>query len=531
MTRPERIDRTKLWLFKCALRSLAALGAYDLLAWVAARHVTERRNNENVPVPKAGRQSGRDTVLVLDSERFRGDLDIFSREEDIRILCISWPLLRHLLASFVHQPTACEKAALPPGLSPRLAFATAEPGSRTARERECYRSFLQRFLPCFFERLGVDLTMNSDYRFRREHDVIQVAAELGYPHICYFREAMYIVPATYKKAVRRYRAMAPFRGSVIAVQNEVTGQIFVDAGMTEPERIVVRGCPRMDGFLHRLRQGSLKKTDKKRQVAFFSWPTHVPLGDGTKFDLLGTAAAVVRALAEMARDDPTLQVVLKMKDQHMKGKKRGQMSRFRDVVREVAGEEGALPNVVFETKRMAAHAVIEESDVICAMQTTVVLEAAVARKHVVLPHFDDITSRPGADQVLMYQEYRHLFDRPIDAEHLKSIIRQRLAGPEVDEDIVAERRALFECHVSPLSADATNRSLDLIRRLAGRGRDKTGGGPESCKAAAVERTAKQDSHAHVFESLALNGDSECRSFVPITLFVDPMGTNTSAVSE
>ena len=190
MTRPERIDRTKLWLFKCALRSLAALGAYDLLAWVAARHVTERRNNENVPVPKAGRQSGRDTVLVLDSERFRGDLDIFSREEDIRILCISWPLLRHLLASFVHQPTACEKAALPPGLSPRLAFATAEPGSRTARERECYRSFLQRFLPRFFERLGVDLTMNSDYRFRREHDVIQVAAELGYPHICYFREAM-----------------------------------------------------------------------------------------------------------------------------------------------------------------------------------------------------------------------------------------------------------------------------------------------------------------------------------------------------
>ena len=224
MTRAERIDRIRLWLFKCALRSMVALGAYDLLAWAAARHVTERRNNENVPLTGTVRQRGRDTVLVLDWERFRGDLDVFSRAEDIRILCMSWSLLRHLLASFVHEPTLREKAAYPPGSSKRLAFAMAEPGSRTARERECYRSFLQRFLPCFLERLGVDLTMNSDYRFRREHDVIQVAAELGYPHICYFREAMYIVPAIYEKAVRRYQVMAPetgARGRRIASRTEI----------------------------------------------------------------------------------------------------------------------------------------------------------------------------------------------------------------------------------------------------------------------------------------------------------------------
>lgn len=497
MTREERIDRIKLWLFKCALRSMAALGAYDLLAWAAARQVTERRNNENVPLTGTGRQSGRDTVLVLDWERFRGDLDVFVQAEDVRIFCVSWSLLRYLLASFVHEPTDQEKVALPQGSSPRLLFAMAEPGSRTDREREHYRSFLQRFLPCFLERLGVDLTMNSDYRFRREHDVIQVAAELGYPHICYFREAMYIVPAIYEKAVRRYQIMAPFRGSVMAVQNEVTGQIFVDAGMLEPDKLFVRGCPRMDGFLQRLRQDALNKTVATRQVAFFSWPPHVPLGNGAKFDLFETAATVVRALAELARDDSTIRVILKIKDQHMKGEKGGQISKFAKIIREVSGGNGTIPNVVFETNRMAAHDVILESDVICTMQTTVVLEAAIAGKPVVLPHFDDLVGRPGADRVLMYQERRYLFDRAIDAKHLKQIIQQRLAGPEIDEDIVAERRALFERHVSSLSADATMRSLDLIHRLAERGRDRRSRGPESRKVTTVERTAKQGSHAHV----------------------------------
>lgn len=469
MTFEERLERAKLFLFKVFVRSCAAVGAYRTLAGLAGFFVSECPG-----APMVSRAPGDShrlaTVLILDFARFRGDIEAFHRTGQIRFLEISWSFLRYLLASYVYEPTREDEAALPAGVNARLEFAMARPGSGIFREREQYQAFLRRFMPHFMERFNIDVVVNSDYRFRRERDFAGVASALGYPHICYFREAMYVVPAIYNKAVDRYRIMAPFSGSVIAVQNEVTGQIFVDAGMADRDKIRVRGCPRMDSFLRQLQREMPDRSGAARQVAFFSWPPHVPLRDGKKFDLSSTAAAVVRALAEMARDDPTLRVVLKIKDQHMKGSRFGQIAGFEDIIRDVAGKKSALPNIVFETDRMAAQDVILQSDVVCAMQSTVVLEAAVAGKPVVLPHFDEMTGQRGADQSLMYQEYRDLFDRAKDADKLKDLVRWRLIEPAISDGTMAKRRELFECYVSPLDGHATETCLGLLQEFAARGR-------------------------------------------------------------
>ena len=142
----------------------------------------------------------------------------------------------------------------------------------------------------------------------------------------------------------------------------------------------------------------------------------------------------------------------------MKGENGGQISKFADVISDVSGENGTLPNIVFETGRMAAHDIILESDVICTMQTTVVLEAAVAGKPIVLPHFDTITSRPRADEVLMYREMRHLFDTPRTSSEMKSIILDRLLDGAVAPEILMERKAAFARYVSPLEPTATEKS-------------------------------------------------------------------------
>lgn len=100
------------------------------------------------------------------------------------------------------------------------------------------------------------------------------------------------------------------------------------------------------------------------------------------------------------------------------------------------------------------------------MQSTVVLEAAVAGKPVILPHFREMCEREGSEQVLMYQDYRDLFDVPDDAADLKRMVMERLANPQIDEETMCRRRAMFEAHVSPLTGEATDVSLDLIRSLA-----------------------------------------------------------------
>jgi len=470
MLRASYIDRVRRAVFKTIVRSLTALGAYGLLSRIATLFVSERRAGRTIPYSSKTGQKNRATLLVLDWQRFRGDLDILSDAGDLRFLCISWRFLDYLLATFVGDPVDAETAADIPQLSPREAFAGAVDGSEIDSARAQYRKFLARFLPMLFERIGVDVVMNSDYRYRREMDWIRVASQLNYPHICYFREAMFIVPAVFEKALKRYRIMAPFRGDLIAVQNDATKRLFIEAGMGKPNRIIVRGCPRMDELLRKLSRAVARPG--RRQIAFFSWPHHVPLRDGTRFELFPTACEVVRALAQMAYEDPTLNVVLKIKDQHMKGELKGQVIIFAEIIRDVYGEDVARANIRFETERMAAQNLILQSDVVCAMQSTVVMEAAIASKPVILPHFTDLVARPSSDEALMYCKHRHLFDVPRNCDEVKVLVLHRLANPVIPADIEAQRRALFETYVSPLDGSSTERSLAILRELADRGRQQ-----------------------------------------------------------
>ncbi len=363
-------------------------------------------------------------------------------------------------------PSDSEVAQLPKDTTARVEFHRAGTQSKIARQRERYRAFLRHFLPEFFGGLNIDIVMNSDFRYRREADLVRIASECGYGHICYYREALYIVPAHYTLAVQRHRAFAPFFGDVIAVQNEITKQMFLESGISTPDRIQVRGCPRMDGFAENVSLGQTNAKKRKKQIVYFSCPRGAQLEDIRTFDFFSTTQQVVRALFELAKDDPDLHIVIKMKEMHISL----QLDEMRQELHRIAGSEKGLPNVEFETGRMAAHDLIRQSDIICAMQSTTVLEAAIAGKPVILPHFKEMREREGAGQVLMYQEYYGLFDVPDNSEHLKAIILDRLSRPKIKSVVMKGRRALFEKYVSPLNGGATQMSLDMIRETARRRR-------------------------------------------------------------
>ena len=467
MTVEEFKLRAQLFAFKILVRTLAGAGAYGLLARFCLRYAFEIKDGQRRKASRSVNPAIRATVLVLDYDRFRGDIDLFSQAADIRIVGVSWSLLLYLLSAYVHNPTEKEIRARVSELGIRWDFAGAQPGSKIYKSRERYRAFLRKFLPKLFQLMNADVIMNSDFRYRREADIVRVAAELGYAHICYYREAMYMVPAYYHHAVARHEIFGPFNGFMIAVQNAVTKKMFLEARMAPPGKIVVRGCPRMDALADRVRNPSTRR-DGGKQIAYFS----APYGSERKdlslkpFDMIRTARKVVRALAEIARDNPNIRVVLKIKDMHAKGPTGGQVAIFEKEIAAVAEPSRRLDNIEFVTDRFAAHDVLAESDVVCAMQSTVVLEAAALGKPVILPHLRELQEQDGAEEVLMYRECRHLFDVPNDVEELKRTVMERLRKPDVDPDIMRERSKTFEEYVSSLNGGATEKSLDLIRMAA-----------------------------------------------------------------
>ena len=101
------------------------------------------------------------------------------------------------------------------------------------------------------------------------------------------------------------------------------------------------------------------------------------------------------------------------------------------------------------------------------MQSTVVLEAAIAKRLVILPHFDAMSSKFGADQILMYSDMYDLFERARDGDDLQEKIARFYSnggiGIENYNRIIAE----FEKHVSSMDGQSSARSIDMLVNYSG----------------------------------------------------------------
>ena len=448
------------------IRGLHASGQHKLLARLCAPYVlVVTPDGELVPV---GEQKDRaqSSVLALDAERFRADLEIFAKHSDIRFLAISWGLLEKLLDAFVGRSDMpgrrdCTTA------NRRANFAKAPRGSKIYKNRVRYRKFLRLFLPHFYELLGIEAITSTDSRFRRQMDIGRISSQMGVPYICYYREGLYMVPALYKLAVERHQRLAPFHMDVMAVQNQVTREMLVASGTFREQDIVVRGCPRMDSFLNAI--SSNTAFPASRQISVFSSPSAVLYGENIRYDLLDTMKKAMRVIGRIAKAQPDVRIVVKIKDQHLK---EGVLAHYQEAIREAVNEMPA--NIEFNTDRMAAHEVILNSTIICALQSTVVLEAAISGRPVILPHFREALEAPHAAEALMYSGVHHLFDVPESEKEMEYMLESRLAAPEISPDIMTGRRKLFEKYVSPLDASATRQGIELFKKHIALGRERRG---------------------------------------------------------
>ena len=81
-----------------------------------------------------------------------------------------------------------------------------------------------------------------------------------------------------------------------------------------------------------------------------------------------------------------------------------------------------------------------------------------------MPYFKDLQN-PKYDERLFYRDAYDLFDIAKDVNELESIIIDRLHNPTIDEKIMEERKALFECFISSLDGDATEKYVTLIKEI------------------------------------------------------------------
>jgi hypothetical protein len=392
------------------------------------------------------------TALALSPDQFRGDLEALAARPEMRVLRmpLRWQTL--LLYSFYEGGTKSPQVHQPPD------------GSKAARSQAAYRKFLHIFLPRFYRRLGVDIVIGANVKYREDLDWGFVSQQLGKPYVVLHRENMPITQGISSLVTRRYRKLGRFQGSCIIVHNAVTKQTFVNADYVEPERIFDLGCLRMDGFLRRI--GSSRARPSRPLVTLFSFSSvnEDIFGAGGYYPVFRDTHGTI---ARLATQHPEIDVVIKPKLSMFKN------PRWCRALSEALrywglNPDAPPPNLSVDPTREAQQLILESS-VVVALNSTVLLEAAVAGLPVIMPYFNDLREGPQGRGV-MFREYTELFDVPDTCEDLERIVIERLRCPEIGDDVMKKRRELFAALISSLDGDATSRYVHRLTRTVANSR-------------------------------------------------------------
>ena len=87
----------KNFVFKYIWRFFDIIKCHRVLVYISTFFISELNSNNK----KSSLKKNAKRILVLDTLRFRGDLEIFCKDEELTFFTISWSFLEFLLKSYI----------------------------------------------------------------------------------------------------------------------------------------------------------------------------------------------------------------------------------------------------------------------------------------------------------------------------------------------------------------------------------------------------------------------------------------------
>lgn len=438
------------------LRLIIRMRLYSLLSLVYSRLIEEMQADGSIGRASSKTNDEIPTVLVLSYERFRGDIEDLAATGQVRILCLKEHWLTRLMFQFY--PVRVDLGKYLPYFDPTPADITWEPKQR-------YRQFLRQFLPRLLDLAGVDIVISHHVHCRPDFDWGAISEEFGYPYLVINRENLFVSEYIRRLVKNRIGMLGRFEGSYVTVHNRIAHQIISESGFVPAKDIHILGCIRMDRYLKRLKTLTPPDLDKP-VITMFTYLTKAGrlAVDGPK----AQCRSVHRLLAQIACENQNIEVYLKVKPNFYGTWK----IMFDEATADIPIALDQVGNLHISTT-IPAHDLIERSNVIIGFNSTTVLEASIANRHVIVPYFGPWLE-DRYSEFIFNPDKMHLYDVPSDIEDLKKMILERLKTRKIDDGLMVERRALFEEFVSPLDGSATENHIQLIKSICHdrRGRQK-----------------------------------------------------------
>jgi hypothetical protein len=461
----------KTLLIRRPLKALAVAGLTAPFRWILGQAITEH------PDSRPSNDGQQLTVLALSPEGFRQDLEVLAKTGRCRVLVMASRWQYRFMYLFYNEGLRVSD------------YMNPAPDSTEMKSKRELQNFYGRLLPKLYDRLGIDCVVSYHIRAPADVDWGIASRKAGYPYVVLFREGLIAASPDLREVMPVRFKRFGFWGTHVIVHNESARQLCIDTALAKPEAVSALGCLRMDGFLSRIKKKN-EAHQRKRQVTFFPFS----LRDKSKWDfsLWPVFSGAHVALAKLAMKYPDVDFVFKPKPKGYAG--------WRRLVDKAFAEAGMdarqLPNLVMDPN-LDAQKLILESSVVCGINSTTILEAAIACRPVVVPFFREFREKPFVDNVKFADAFQYL-DVADDPESFAKLIEDRLVKPEISKSDMAGRRAMFKKYVSDPDGGALDKYLQQLESLVAESRSRRGasfsavpGGRSGAFTAGAKRTLEE----------------------------------------
>ncbi len=430
------LNKLKTFLFRSVFRTFAQIGWYTPFVMIFKHTIIEheeslRHNNTD-----------RETILGLAPRHFRGDLDALAISGRYRVLLMPESWQTRLMYLFFPEGKEHWEYQNPP------------PSSEMERCKIQLQNFYRQLVPRVHRALKIDAVIGHHLRACMNSDWGSVSRELYYPYLIFYREGMFASAPHLRKVLAVRLKRLGFYCTHLVVHNSSSREFCVDMGIAPADKISALGCIRMDKFIRRVYSSNeLSKPRQRQMVVCFPFIISSFLLDESFRKFFRDAHL---PLVKFAVETPEIDLVFKLKSENLKT-----FMKDLDVeARTVGIDITKVKNLTFTTDRDAQD-LIMYADVICGINTTTILEAALTSKPVVSPYYSEIRVGEYRKKIKFTDALLSL-DAATDSDDYIRLIKQGLSGKTLSEDEKDMRRGFFAKYVSNLDGTALAQYEALI---------------------------------------------------------------------
>ena len=229
----------------------------------------------------------------------------------------------------------------------------------------------------------------------------------------------------------------------------------------------------MDKYLKAL--DSVQFTSNKKQFVLFYFPYDMSLfgkkgkaNPGYKYEYAFSIwpkrkiffREIHSAIAELAIEYPGINFIIKPKD---KMTKLESWKYYEQVLNEINFDASAIDNYFIEPNA-DVHKLIFDSNVICALQSSTAIEAAITGKPVIFPLFKSYRSTKNYKD-FHWKDCIELFNVANNKKHFKDLIISLMDAPLVDHRLLNRRKKVFKSVFNDTHGESLKKYTKIIKHI------------------------------------------------------------------